>query len=155
MRTNIIEIITVVLVGMTFACMADSAEAAITDVHLLTEEPTMNDVITIVTSGVESCSPVFITDSVFHAEETALELNIFLFVGPYTVVTPWSHSQDIGTLPAGLYELTVRTFEVPNITDTYSMTFEVVPEPTTVLLLALGVIGIRVIKRTPQALTLN
>jgi len=143
MKTKIMGIITMGFFCTSFGLLVDSAEATITDVHIVPEEPTINDVITIVTSGLEGSGPVFINDSVFLADETVLQLNIFLDLGPYTVVTPWSHSEDIGPLPTGFYELTVRTFEDLQVADTYNMTFEVVPEPASIMLLCLGVLCIR------------
>ncbi len=140
-RKEIIAI-TVVVVFVAIVCVTDST-ASITDVNIVPSPPTSLDVISIVTFGVESRGDVLIDGSNFDREGTSLQLDIFLNVGVFPMITPWSHSEDIGTLPVGIYDLTVRTFEVPDVTDTYSMTFEVVPEPATVLLLGLGMIGVR------------
>lgn len=119
----------------------------INDVYLIPQQPTINDIITIVTSGIEGGRPVVIEGSNFERNGTSLQLDIDLFVGPYAMVTPWSHSEVIGTLSAGLYDLTVRTFEDTDVLDTYLYEFEVTPEPATVLLLVLGAIGIRTSNR--------
>jgi hypothetical protein len=148
MKTKIMGMITIGFFCTAFVLLVNSAEATITDVHILPEEPTIYDVITIVTSGVEGSGAVLIDSSNFDRVGTSLQLDIFLDVGVFQVITPWSHSEDIGTLPVGLYELTVQTLEQGVVTDTYSTSFEVVPEPTTILLLGLGVIGIRISKRT-------
>ena len=118
--------------------LTHSAKASITDVDIFPEAPTAIDLITISVSGVEGSGDVLITDSDFNIQGTVLELDIFLEVGAFPVITPWSHSEDVGPLPAGMYDLTVRTLELAEVTDTYSMPFEVVPEPATVLLLAVG-----------------
>jgi hypothetical protein len=115
-----------------------SVNATITDVSIVPSLPTPLDVISIDISGVESTGPVFITDTDFRQDGTLLELDIFLDVGFAAVVTPWSHTENIGTLSAGLYDLTVRTVEDSVVSDTYSTSFEVVPEPATLILLALG-----------------
>ncbi len=143
MRTRVKGIITVGLMGIALVCLADSAEAIITDVNILPEEPTINDVITIITHGVASNSPVWIDGSDFDRQGNLLQLDIFLHTGLLPTTIPYSHSENIGTLPSGLYDLTVRTFETSDVfisTDTYSMTFEVVPEPATLALLAFGAV---------------
>jgi len=139
---------TVKLIALTIMLsFSTSVSAAITDVSIVPSLPTPLDVISIDTSGVEGYGQVTITDSVFLIDGTFLQLDLSLNVGPYTVMTPWSHTEDIGTLPEGLYDLNVRTLEDSLVTDTYSTSFEVVPEPATMLLLGIGAIAIRRGKR--------
>ena len=116
--------------------------ANIVDVQISPVIPKISDEITINIFGREGSGPVSIDGSYFERQGTILQLDIFLNVGFFAVMTPWSHSQNIGTLPAGTYNLTVKTYELPNLTNTYSTSFEVVPEPSTILLLALGALGI-------------
>jgi hypothetical protein len=63
-----------------------------------------------------------------------------------TVMTPWEYSAGIGLLPADTYELTVQTINTnPDfrwMDDTYTTSFEVVPEPATICLLGLGALGL-------------
>ena len=127
----------------------DSVKATITDVSILPEEPTIIDLITIATFGIEGSGPVTINDSDFSASDTTLELDIFITVGHFAVITPWLHSEDIGFLPVGTYDLTVSTFDKfdPTFNDTFSTTFEVIPEPTSILLFATGMMGIRLLNR--------
>ena len=125
---------------MTILLFVKTARANITDVYTDPIEPTNIDVITIVVSGVEGSGAVLITGSDFQMEGTSLELNISLDVGIFAVVTPWSHSEIIGTLPADSYDLTVHGYYSGAFTgtDTYVTSFTVTPEPATIALLALG-----------------
>jgi len=136
MRNKILKIVKIAV----FILVATSASvnATITDVSIVPSLPTSLDVISIDISGVEGTGPVFVTDTDFSQDGTSLELDIFLDVGFLMVVTPWSNTENIGTLPIGFYDLTVRTWEESIETDTYSISFEVVPEPTTVVLFGLG-----------------
>ena len=148
MKKQTIRIMAVVLVFVAFVCVVDSAKAtSITDVYIMPEVPAVEDVITIFASGQASSRPVWITDSNLYLEGTSLELDIFFELGPFQMITPWSYSEEIGMLPAKTYELTVRTFEVPypdsGPTDTYTTTFTVVPEPTSILLLSMGIVGVQ------------
>ena len=138
-------IVAAVLVFVAFVCVVDSAKATITDVNILPEEPTVEDVITIAVSGWEGSGGVLITDSDLRMEGTSLELDIFLDVGFFQMITPWSHSEIIGTLPADSYNLTVNAYYSVAYTgtDTYSTSFAVVPEPASILLLLMGVVGVR------------
>jgi hypothetical protein len=119
-------------------CLVNPVGAEILNVNIFPEVPTMFDEITIITSGAESQGGVLIDSTNFNREGTLLRLDIFLVVGDLAVFTPWSHPENIGTLPAGMYDLTVQTFENTDITDAYSMSFEVTPEPSTLILLLLG-----------------
>ena len=135
------------LLLMIWFCLAVgtmTAQAIITDVSILPEEPTVIDPITIITFGEESGS-VTIDNSDFQIDGTFLTLDIYFHSGHLPVVTPWSHSEDIGLLGVGIYELTANTiFEsAPGLNDSYYTTFEVVPEPATVLLLGFGGLVLR------------
>ncbi|MGB8226316.1 MAG: PEP-CTERM sorting domain-containing protein [Sedimentisphaerales bacterium] len=116
------------------------ADATITDVNIIPSTPTLLDPITILVSGREGCGPVQIINTDFLVNDNTLLLDISLRVGFLTVVTPWSHSEEIGTLSQGLYNINVRTLQEGIITSTYSTSFEVTPEPaTSTLLLTAGV----------------
>ena len=121
----------------------------ITDVVISPEVPTDLDPITISTFGVETSGSVFINDSVFQIEDTILSLDLFITVGHLTVITPWSYLDDIGFLPSGTYNLTVSTFDEfdPTFNDTFSTTFKVVPEPASLLIMAVGMVTIQRRKR--------
>jgi hypothetical protein len=123
------------------------AKAEITDVNIIPSIPTQIDPITILVSGVEGYGAVQITDTDFIVNGNMLSLDIYLNVGHYTVVTPWSHSEGIGLLPTEVYDLNVRTLRQSVVTSTYSTSFEVVPEPATFVFLAAGLPAFRVFTR--------
>jgi len=133
------------LVLLEVSIIAAPSGAEITDVFIFPEEPMVIDPITIFVSGVESGGPVTIDNSDFQIDGTSLTLDIYMDIGLLTVVTPWSHSEDIGLLGAGIYELTANTIfeQVPLFNDSYYTTFEVTPEPTTLLLLGFGAVVFR------------
>ncbi len=134
---------TIFVLGV-FTFMCALSQASITDVDILPEEPTEIDPITIFVSGEENYS-VSVTDSILTINETLLELDIYLHLGFLPAVTPWSQIENIGVLSLGTYDLTVNTFvdSDPMYNDTFSTSFEVVPEPTTILFLALGMFMVR------------
>jgi len=140
---GVIVPLALMMVGTVIGFMTDTADATIIDVNIAPSSPGILDEIRITTSGMEGSGPVFVTNSDFWMDENTLHLDLFLNVGSFQMVTPWSHSEDIGTLAGGMYDLYVQTIESGNITDDYTMTFEVLPEPATALTLALGAIGLR------------
>jgi len=145
-KKRAIRIMAAVMVCWIFVYMADLAEGTITDVSITPQQPMLEDAITIVTFGVESYGGVEIIDSDFQMEGTSLELDIFINVGLLDELTPWSHSEIIGTLPANSYDLTVTLdayYGSHTEIDTYSTSFTVVPEPATVLLLVMGTVWVR------------
>jgi hypothetical protein len=140
MKTRLLKIIFAVL----FLCPV-CADATITRVSISPDEPTLIDPITILVSGTEG-SPAQITNTDFLVNDNSLLLDIYLDLGIIPVVTSWTHSEPIGTLPGGVYNLTVQTLFplLPPLNDNYSMSFEVVPEPGTLGFLAAGLLVFRV-----------
>jgi hypothetical protein len=140
-----IRITVILLVCGVFICIADNSEAVIGYVDIIPGEPTINDEISIFVSGGEPYGPVDITDSIFNINGKSLGLDLYLDVGFLTVVTPWTHSEEIGFFPAGTYNLTVNTFDEsrPIHNDTFETSFTVIPEPTSFILVTLGSIIIR------------
>ncbi|MHC4112105.1 MAG: GLUG motif-containing protein [Planctomycetota bacterium] len=114
---------------LLFVYITDSAKAVITDVQITPDEPTTEDIITVVTFGTEGQGPVTVIDTVVNITDPEIGLDITLTKGPLLVVTDWSYSVDIGRLSAGTHDLTVRTIVNSVLTDTYFKTFQVVPAP--------------------------
>ncbi len=82
-------ITTIATVVLVFVCMTDSVKATITDIEINPEEPTVEDIITIVTYGIERSGPVEVADSVFNITETEIALDIYLNLGFLHSMTPW------------------------------------------------------------------
>lgn len=133
-----------VITGIVLLISSVTTQAEITDVFIFPEEPIIYDEITINVFGEENYD-VSITDSILNIDETSIEIDIYIDGGILPWITPWSHTENIGMLFIGTYDVTVNTFVEFNSTfnDTFSTTFEVVPEPATILLLFFGFTGIR------------
>ena len=114
---------------------AGIGHASITNVEILPETLTVNDSLNIVVSGVAHSS-IYVSDSLLTIDEASVELDIYLQEGMLPVVTQWSHTEDIGVLPAGTYNLIVNTSidRTPAFNDTFTTSFTVVPEPASIFL---------------------
>ncbi|MHC4159054.1 MAG: hypothetical protein ACYSSO_08245 [Planctomycetota bacterium] len=124
------------IVTMIILCPVEAVEGiefGINDVHTEPNQTTNKDSITIVVSGTWGIGPVLVDSSDFRVEGNSLELDIFFTLGYLGVITPWSHSEVISSLPANSYDLTVRAYvrqpgESYLLADTYSISFMVMIE---------------------------
>jgi len=125
----------VVLIVLWSVGAVSGETASIDNVYVEPNQPTDSDSITLVASGTGSSHPAWITDSNFRMEGASLELDIFIKLGPFTMVSEWSHSEIIGTLPGNFYDLTTRAYTYNDLTGayvlthTYSISFTVIPAP--------------------------
>ena len=144
-KEKIVRTRLLLMIGVCLAMSTMTAQAVITDVFIFPEEPIVTDPISIFVSGEEGSGPVLITDSVFNLESYEITLDISLEAGLSPVITPWDYTYDVGLLPEGIYGLTVNTLvpAIPSRNDTYITSFEVVPEPTTFLLISAGILCLR------------
>jgi hypothetical protein len=82
-----------------------------------------------------------------------LDFNRFAVVGDPIFNSYWYWHEAIGTLPAGVYDLTIQAWDylAPTYTvilsDEYFTSFQVVPEPSTIGLLGLGAGALALRKR--------
>ncbi|NIT60826.1 MAG: hypothetical protein GWN00_32850, partial [Aliifodinibius sp.] len=84
-KGQILTILTVLL----FVYITDSARAVINDVQITPDEPTTEDIITVVTFGTENQGGVAVIDSVVNIYETHIGLDLTLKVGYAYIITPW------------------------------------------------------------------
>ena len=102
------------------------------------ETPTIYDSIEIISTGVRGGGPITVENTFFQIDEAALTLDIFLNEGFLTVVSPWHYTENIGSLPAGVYDLTVTAYDDYGPETSFTSFEVVVPEPTTLSFLMLG-----------------
>jgi hypothetical protein len=94
-------------------------------------------------------------NSDFEQSGMSLQLDFYFYEDGmgwgYPIGSPSFLSEPIGGLNNGLYDLNVRAYVSPNpialvmpeLSDEYSMSFQVIPEPTMLLLLGAGAVMIR------------
>ena len=77
--------------------------------------------------------------------EGGLFLELYFDPGYLTALGTWDHLENIGKFENGMYDLTVQAFHRITtdsdyiLNDTQTISFEVVPEPTSILFLLAGV----------------
>jgi hypothetical protein len=137
MKTFKSMILTVVII---LSCFTGMVRAGITYAYIVPEFPTVSDDITIFVEGIESSGPVNIYDSEFNRIDNNIDYNLYLTAGFLTVISPWEYSENIGSLSPGTYDLNVNLYvtSLPEYSHTYSFSFEVVPEPTSLVFLTIG-----------------
>jgi hypothetical protein len=140
---------------LVFVCIANSANALITDVEIsgnfasisdvivIPSQPLDVDVITLDVSGSASSGNSHIVSSLFQQDENHLTLDLTIDMGVLPVISYWSHSEQIGTLVPDTYTATVRLFypyALPGeeLQDTYITEFTVIPEPGTLAIFSFG-----------------
>jgi len=144
MRTRMLLILSMYLVLPALA-----AKAGIINLTISPLEPTSYDPITIHVSGEAGYSPVWVNTLDFRANGNNLELDLSVTTGPYAMVAPWSYSENIGYLSSGVYDIKVNAIYSPATIETCATTFEVIPEPASLLLL---VIGLPLLRKTSRCL---
>ena len=131
-----------------FACQTSAQSIWIMDVNVIPEQPLLTDTITINLSGWASNTPSWVEYDQFSQNGTSLQLDLHIDMGNWDTLSQWSYAKQIGSLVPGTYSLTVQAFVpiwFPNgpLQDTYTTEFTVTPEPTTLVLLAIGLPIIR------------
>ena len=123
-------------------CLAGPAAAqslgTIDSVTIIPPAPTDADPITVQVDGTASSGPVTILGSDVTREGNHLDLVVRLDLGNLTVLTPWSHTHEIGLLPPGSYSLTATALAEGQSAGTRQVSFTVVPEPAALPLLAVA-----------------
>jgi hypothetical protein len=132
MRNKIIIGVMALLMSMVFQGVA-MAIIWIDSVNVVPAQPLEIDVITFNISGGASGTPSQVEYSQLLQNETSLQLDLYVNVGVFQALSPWTYSKQISPLPPEVYNLQVRAFDnyYGTLQDTYTMDFTVVPEPAT------------------------
>ena len=150
MHKSLFSIISIFVVILTIDVPVTADVVGITNVDVDPSQPTALDPIAITTSGwIGYIADIQILSSDFHILGTSIELDYyFLDTNPGGVRLPiagdWDKTNYIGMLSADTYDVTSRawvtdcTCPAYHLADTYSSSFEVVPEPATLVLLGFG-----------------
>ncbi len=136
--------ITLLFVNFMFLTENHSYAIGITDVQVIPPNPTTMDSISIYSYGGLAYNDAPFDHSDLFIDKYSLQLDIHYGFGYLPSTGFWSHTEIVSTLPAGFYELTVNAYEreMP-VGDTYVTSFEVVPEPMSILFLGFGMLGCR------------
>lgn len=132
--------------GMLFvAVIAVPSHALMTDLEIIPANPDISSDISIKVTGFEAVG-ASITKSEFTMSGNSLSLDLYITYGMLQVITDWDFTEEVGTLPVGEYSVCVSLS--PDMDPTVPVQrlgtcFEVVPEPMTLSLLALGGLLIR------------
>lgn len=132
-----------VLAGSVFVLMffvIISAELKAMEVQIIPAIPTNNDIIQIKASGILASLDAPFDHSDFFINGFSLQLDIYYGDGYLTALGPWLHTEFIGPLPGGTYDLTITQYEGGFQSDDTYTSFEVIPEPMSILLFSIGVL---------------
>jgi len=148
--------ITMVLtVAIITSASVEAGSITITDVSPDPLLPTVFDSITITTfidfDSIAYPQMAFDTSN-FEQSGMSLQLDLYFYEDGMGMVTPIVSPllEPIGMLTEGFYDLTVRAYVspdpiamvMPSLSDEYITSFQVIPEPTTLLLLGFGTLGL-------------
>lgn len=131
-----LELLFISLILILFS--SDLKAAWITDVQIIPDIPDFSDEITISVSGGIGYSEFSIDNVEFSMVGNVLKLDIFFTHGIHPGIGQWIHDEAIGCLMFGNYELTVETYDPPDINDSCYMEFDVIPEPAICTLFTVG-----------------
>ena len=152
----------VCVTGCTFGSMAFAQPPDIQRIDVIPPAPTNFDVISIDVFGTLDIMSQTIADSPWRLQEQNVLIDLLMYwlpVGAPPVIEPFTDVTDVGQLPVATYDVTARifvdlgldpdpfpdpwtfpdTYEGQPPIDTMAASFTVIPEPVTLMLIAVGV----------------
>lgn len=120
----------------------------IDNVQVTPESPTISDSIEVNVFATLSYGEIPYSTEVTMLNNQ-VKIDIVFSGSGLPAITSWQHTENIGSLDIGTYDLVITTTKIssPGWDDEYTTEFTVVPEPASVLLLSLGAFFIRRKKR--------
>jgi len=157
LTSELLRLITIVLtVVITTSASVEAGSITITDVSRDPLLPTVFDSITIKTFidfDLIAHPEMVFASSYFNQSGMSLQLDLGFYKDGMGMGTPIVSPllEPIGMLTEGFYDLTVRAYVspdpiamvLPSLSDEYFTSFQVTPEPSTLLLLGLGAVMLR------------
>jgi hypothetical protein len=157
----------VVLLAAAICPVAWAQSPSLDSLSIMPPAPTIADAVLVQAGGTHNTSgnPTIRTESRRIGNDIRMDVLIEeTFVGAPPQINPWTQTVNFGTLPAGAYNVDARLFWreraispefpdpwpfpdsfglplFPNANGMLSATFAVVPEPSTALWLAAGLLG--------------
>lgn len=134
------KIIVTMLLVMFSLVRAYAAWAPIYSVEVMPHPASISDKISFDVSGEIGSSLWYVDSTQLNIAPGSISLDLYFKesgIGAPTI-TPWSHSENIGFLGIGSYDLTVRTYQNAQFADSMQTGFSVVPEPSSVGLCVVG-----------------
>ena len=151
MKGKIVKAITLTII-MCFST-STGATVSIDSVNVIPWQPLETDIITFDIAGGASASTSQVEYDQFTQNGTSLQLDLYVDMGDVPMISDWTYSKNISPLSAGTYTLEVRGFDylLGTLQSTYpAVEFTVVPEPTTIALLGLGLLIVRPLSRRKE-----
>ena len=144
-----------VIVLTIIMCFSTSTGTSvwIDNVDVTPEQPLEIDIINFDISGGAPQWTSEVEYDQFTQNGTSLQLDLYVDMGDVPMISDWTYSKNISPLSAGTYTLEVRGFDylLGTLQSTYpAVEFTVVPEPTTIALLGLGLLIVRPLSRRKE-----
>ncbi|MFZ9034261.1 MAG: PEP-CTERM sorting domain-containing protein [Anaerohalosphaeraceae bacterium] len=134
---------------VVFSLGQSISEGSLDYISITPSQPTASDLIELFAGGETPTNYAGLDSTNFSAVGNDLTWDIYYSLGMFQVIDNWDTSDIIGILAPGSYDLTVRVYvkgpadAFHTLDDVGYESFNVTPEPATLVLMALGGLLIR------------